>query len=68
MIILVVDNKSRDLGALTKVAYILSKSYHKEVIVANSFEIDDLILIFRENRSNFIFIFKRCKQTSSDFS
>ena len=59
MIILVVDNKSRDLGALTKLAYILSKSYHKEVIVANSFEIDDLILIFREKINLILFSYLR---------
>ena len=59
MIILVVDNKSRDLGALTKLAYILSKSYHKEVIVANSFEIDDLILIFREKIDLILFSYLR---------
>ena len=59
MIILVVDNKSRDRGALTQLAYILSKSYHKEVIVANSFEIDDLILIFREKIDLILFSYLR---------
>ena len=59
MIILVVDNKSRDLGALTKLAYLLAKIYHKEVVVANSFEIDDLILIFRERIDLVLFSYLR---------
>lgn len=59
MVILVVDNKSRDLGALTKLAYLLNKIYHKEVVVANSFEIDDLILIFRERIDLVLFSYLR---------
>lgn len=59
MIILVVDNKVRDLPPLISLANILTKKYHIDVILANIYEVDDLILLYKNSINLILFSFMR---------
>ena len=59
MIVIVVDNKLRDLPSLIPLAQTISQSYHIDVILANIFEIDDLILIYKNKIDLILFSYMR---------
>ena len=59
MIIVVVDNKLRDLPSLISLANILNEKYHIDVVLANIFEIDDLILLYKNKIDLILFSYMR---------
>lgn len=59
MIILVVDNKNRDLPSLVELASELNKKYHIDVVLANIFELDDLIILFKNKIDLILFSYLR---------
>jgi len=59
MIIVVVDNKLRDLPTLISLANLLNEKYHIDVVLANIFEIDDLILLYKNEIDLILFSYMR---------
>lgn len=59
MIILVVDNKSRDLPALTKLAEKINSDYSVPTVLTDIYQVTELISIFKNNITLILFSFMR---------
>ena len=62
MIILLVDNKERDLPAMVKLGEKILSKYNTRVVISNYHEVDDIFEIERKNITSVLFlIVKRLK-------
>ena len=65
MIILLVDNKERDLPAMVKLSEKILSKYNTRVVISNYHEVDDIFEI--ERKKYYSVLFSYCKTQKLDW-